>query len=72
MLLLHGGHPSIAAEMKMNTTDPRPSRGFYEGCRDLNPDEKWVIYPGDETMALSNSVSVLPLAEGVERFLAMA
>ena len=72
LVLLHGGHPVIAAEMKMNTTDPRPSRGFYEGCKDLAPREKWVVYPGDETLALSNGVLALPLAEAIERFGSMA
>jgi hypothetical protein len=71
-LLLHGGRLKIAAEMKMNATDPRPGRGFYEGCKDLPPNEKWVIYPGDETLSLPNSVLVLPLAKAVERYLAMA
>ena len=72
LLLLHGNHPIIAAEMKMNTTNPRPGRGFYEGCKELAPREKWVIYPGDEPLALPNGVLALPLAEAVERFVAMA
>ena len=72
LLLLHGSHPIIAAEMKMNTTNPRPGRGFYEGCKELAPREKWVIYPGDEPLALPNGVLALPLAEAVERFVAIA
>ena len=72
LLLLRGGRPRIAVEVKMNTTDPRPGRGFYEGCKDLTPSEKWVIYPGAETMTLPNEVSALPLAEAIERFGAMA
>ena len=72
LLLLHGNHPIIAAEMKMNTTNPRPGRGFYEGCKELVPREKWVIYPGDEPLALPNGVLALPLAEAVERFVAIA
>ena len=66
LLLLHGGQPRIAVEMMMNTTDPRPSRGFYEGCRDLAPNEKWVVYPGNETLSLPNSVLALPLVRAVE------
>jgi len=42
-------------------------RGFYEGCRDLAPSEKWVVYPGNETLSLPNSVLALPLARAVER-----
>lgn len=72
LLLLHGSHPIIAAEMKMNTTNPRPGRGFYEGCKELAPREKWVIYPGDEPLALPNGVLALPLAEAVERFVSIA
>ena len=72
LLLLHGSHPIIAAEMKMNTTNPRPGRGFYEGCKELVPREKWVIYPGDEPLALPNGVLALPLAEAVERFVSIA
>ena len=72
LLLLHGNHPIIAAEMKMNTTNPRPGRGFYEGCKELAPREKWVIYPGDEPLALPNGVLALPLAEAVERFVSIA
>ncbi len=72
LLLLHGSHPIIAVEMKMNTTNPRPGRGFYEGCKELAPREKWVIYPGDEPLALPNGVLALPLAEAVERFVSIA
>ncbi|NKB68135.1 MAG: AAA family ATPase [Candidatus Latescibacteria bacterium] len=69
LLLLRGGRPVIAVEMKTNTTDPRPSRGFYEGCKDLDPEEKWVVYPGEEAMSLARGVEVLPLTEAVERFM---
>jgi predicted AAA+ superfamily ATPase len=67
LLLTCGGKVEIAVEIKAGLT-PRPGRGFYQGCKDLQPSEEWVIYPGDKVIPINKGkTSVLPLLEAVSR-----
>ena len=67
LLLIAGGKVEIAIEIKAGLT-PRPGRGFYQGCKDLEPTEEWVIYPGGRTMSINKGkTQVLPIAEAVNR-----
>ncbi|MEA2113925.1 MAG: ATP-binding protein [Thermodesulfobacteriota bacterium] len=67
LLLVTGNEVKIAVEIKAGLT-PKPGRGFYEGCQDLQPQERWVIYPGDRIFPVGKSgVLALPLAEAVKR-----
>lgn len=42
----------VAVEIK-NSAAPKISRGFYEGCKDVNPTHKYVVYDGKEKFPLS-------------------
>jgi predicted AAA+ superfamily ATPase len=67
LLLICGVKVKIAIEIKTGLT-PRPRKGFYQGCEDLQPEERWVIYPGERVFPLSKGdILVLPLIEAVSR-----
>jgi predicted AAA+ superfamily ATPase len=67
LLLLSGGKVEIAVEIKAGLT-PKPGRGFYQGCQDLQPHESWVIYPGSRIISLNRDKAMaMPLKEGVRR-----
>ncbi len=53
-----------AFECKRSLT-PTPARGFHEGCKDLNPERKLVIYPGVDSYPLGQDVECVPLMEAV-------
>jgi hypothetical protein len=44
---------------------PTPACGFYEGCKDLKPERKLVIYPGTESYLLGQDVECVLLMEAV-------
>ncbi|AWI10718.1 hypothetical protein CKA38_14320 [Ereboglobus luteus] len=66
-LLLKNGQPEVAIEAKANATHPKPARGFHQGCDDLKINRRWLVSPGNETLALPQGVEVLPLAECLAR-----
>lgn len=49
-----------AIEIKRSTT-PKVERGFYSACDDIQPRQKWLIYPGTESYPLSDDIQVMPL-----------
>lgn len=55
-----------AIECKRSLT-PTPARGFHEGCKDLQPQQKLVIYPGRDSFPLGQGVECVPLPEAVAR-----
>lgn len=50
-----------AIEIKRSISDPKPSRGFYIGCEDINATRQIVLYPGDEMFKLNAKTTVMPL-----------
>ncbi len=42
--------------------NPAPARGFHEGCKELRPERKLVIYPGSETIPLGQEVEAISLS----------
>ena len=55
-----------AIECKRSLT-PTPARGFHEGCKDLQPQQKLLIYPGRDSFPLGQGVECVPLPEAVTR-----
>lgn len=43
-----------------------PACGFHEGCKDINPERKLVIYSGADSYPLGQDVECVPLMEAVE------
>jgi predicted AAA+ superfamily ATPase len=61
-LLLHWPDSTLwAIEIKRSLT-PKLERGFHEACTDLNPANKYLIYPGTEAYPMGNDVQAMPLA----------
>jgi predicted AAA+ superfamily ATPase len=50
------------AEFKYSDA-PRRTKSMLQAVQDLSLDHLWVIYPGNRTYALSETISVLPLQE---------
>jgi predicted AAA+ superfamily ATPase len=55
-----------AFECKRSLT-PVPARGFHEGCKDLKPERKMVIYPGAESYPLGQDVECVPGLEAIKQ-----
>jgi predicted AAA+ superfamily ATPase len=51
-----------AIEIKHGTA-PKLSRGFHEGCKDLQPVKALVVYAGDEQYPLSEGTSAIGLSD---------
>ena len=60
-LLLHFPNDRLwAVEIKRSLT-PRPKRGFHSACADLNPERRFVIYPGRESFPVGSDIEALSL-----------
>lgn len=70
LLLTLPGQNLWAIEIKRSLA-PKPERGFYQACEDLQPARRIVVYPGSETFPLKEDVSVMPLMAAGEALLAL-
>jgi len=52
----------LAIEIKRSSI-PKTRRGFYEGCKDIGPTHKYVVYNGDERFLIKNNVCAISLAD---------
>ncbi len=59
-LLWHAGGRSWGMEFKYADA-PTVTRSMRSVLNDLNLEHLWVVYPGDETYALSDKVTVIPI-----------
>lgn len=51
-----------AVEIKRSSS-PKLGKGFYEACRDIKADQKWVIIPDNERYPLKDEVEVIGVIE---------
>lgn len=59
LLTLPGKSPwSIEIKRSLN---PKPEKGFYFACEDIQPDRKIVIYPGSERFPVKADIEAMPL-----------
>lgn len=49
-----------AIEVKRSLS-PKVERGFHAACEDLQPAQKWVVYPATETYPLGHGIQATPL-----------
>jgi predicted AAA+ superfamily ATPase len=49
-----------AIEIKRSVS-PKAERGFHSACDDLQPTQKWVVYPGQESYPLSADIQAISL-----------
>lgn len=67
-LILEFGIERWAIEIK-HSSSPKPSRGFYEGSRDVNATRRIVLYPGTESYGIKDGVEVLPVTHFMRELL---
>lgn len=60
LLLTLPGGALWAIEVK-RSLNPKLERGFHAACEDLQPQRKWLVYPGSEAYPMAHSVQALPL-----------
>jgi len=51
-----------AVEIK-RSLNPKPERGFHSACADLQPQRRFVVYPGLERYRLTESIEAIPMLE---------
>ena len=61
VLTLPGRRPwAIEIKRRLN---PKPGRGFHSACGDIDPEARFVVYPGSEGYRLSREVEVINLKQ---------
>lgn len=68
-LILEFGIERWAIEIKHSSV-PKPSRGFYEGSRDVSATRRVVLYPGTEAYGIKDGVEVLPVTQFMRELVA--
>jgi hypothetical protein len=61
VLTLPGGK-LWAIEVKRNSA-PKVERGFHSACADLDPSQRFVVYPGTERFPLDDSTDAIGIAD---------
>lgn len=51
-----------AIEVKRSLS-PKVERGFHHACEDLQPTQRWVVYPGLERYRINEGLEAMPLLE---------
>ena len=65
LVIVRGLDVVAAVEIK-HTLSPRLSRGIYEARKDLNNPPTWLIYTGNETFSLADSIIAISLKSFLE------
>lgn len=66
LILEFGMNEMWAIEIKRSAA-PKPSKGFYSGCVDLKPKEKFIVYSGNDTFTIKNDITIVSLYDIMER-----
>ncbi|MEY2878104.1 MAG: hypothetical protein RLZZ15_484 [Verrucomicrobiota bacterium] len=64
LVLELGGQKRWAVEFKRSLS-PVLARGFHEGCKEIEPERKIVVYPGTGSFPLGNDVEAMALTEAM-------
>lgn len=62
LILTLPGREPWAIEVK-RSLDPRPRRGFHNGCKDVRPEAKFVVYPGEERYRVAQDIEALTVLD---------
>lgn len=68
LLLTPPGEKPLAIEIKRSLS-PKPEKGFYLACEDVEPQQRIVVYPGSEAFPLPNDVTAMSLQAASRRLL---
>ena len=66
LVLEKGGKPEIAIEIKRSTA-PSLDKGFALACDDLQINQRYVVYPGNEIIGLRHGAQTIGLREMMEQ-----
>ncbi len=66
LVIDHADGKRLAIEIKKASV-PKLERGFYEACKDVQPDEKYVVYQGEESFYMRDDVLAIALLKLMER-----
>ena len=66
-LLLHWPDGRAWAIEIKRSLSPKVERGFHHACEDVQPAERFVVYPGAEAYRMSDSLRAVPLADLLAR-----
>lgn len=66
LLLSFPGGRLWAIEIKRSLA-PRVERGFHSACADVDPEKRFVAYPGAEVFPASEGIEAVPLRELARR-----
>ena len=58
-----------AVEIKRSLS-PKLDRAFHSACADLQPQQRWLMYPGQDRWRMAGDVQVLPLRDMMAALLA--
>lgn len=59
LMLITDKNKKIGIEIKYSLS-PKPSKGFFISCDDINADKSYIIYPGDDKYQIKQNTIVLP------------
>jgi len=62
LIIEHANGKRLAIEIKKSSV-PKLERGFFEACKDVEPDEKFVVYQGEDSFYMKNDVLAIGLEE---------
>jgi predicted AAA+ superfamily ATPase len=62
-LVLEIGPKNIYVIEIKRSASPVVSKGFYHGIEDIGAENRYIVYPGQETFPSANGVTVLPLID---------
>ena len=58
LVLTLPGRAPWAVEIKRSLA-PRPSRGFHSACEDIEPEAKFIVYPGEQRYRIAEDIEAL-------------
>lgn len=62
LVLERAGGKRWAIEVKLSLS-PKPEKGFHLACADLEPERRFIVYPGKERYPVGDGVDAIGLAE---------
>ena len=62
LILTLPGREPWAIEIK-RSLDPRPRKGFHSACKDVRPEAKFVVYPGNERFRIAEDIEAVTVVD---------
>jgi len=62
LVLTLPGRKPWAIEIK-RSLDPKPAKGFHSACKDVKPEARFVVYPGEERFTISKEIEAVNLGD---------